>query len=63
MAPPIAAPHKTSTRAGNFQGVLAQVEKRSYAPRNAQEHADMLQGSRLGGLIFVMKGRHGVCLP
>jgi hypothetical protein len=42
MAPPIAAPHKTSTRAGNFQGVLAQVEKRSYALRNAQEHADML---------------------
>jgi hypothetical protein len=37
--------------------------KRSYAPRNAQEHADMLHGSRLGGLIFMMKGRHGVGLP
>ena len=45
------------------RGVLAQVENRGYAPRNAQERHDMLQGSRLGDLIFMMKGRHGVRLP
>jgi hypothetical protein len=45
------------------RGLLAQVENIGYAPRNAQERQDMLQGSRLWGLIFMMKGRHGVCLP
>jgi hypothetical protein len=52
-----------STEAYGGRGVLAQVENRGYAPRNAQEPQDMLHGSRLGGLIFMMKGRHGVCLP
>ena len=53
-----------STEAYGGRGVLAQVENRGYAPRNAQEHQDMLHGSRLGGPIFMMKGRHdGVCLP
>jgi hypothetical protein len=45
------------------RSLSAQVENIGYAPRNAQERQDMLQGSRLGGLIFMMKGRHGVCLP
>ena len=52
------AEHDWTTRLLPEWGVLAQVEKRSYAPRNAQEHVDMLHGSRLGGLIFMMKGRH-----
>jgi hypothetical protein len=40
-------------------GMLARVENQSYARRNARERQDVLQGRRLGVLIFMMKGRHG----
>ena len=40
-------------------GMLAHVENQSYARRNARERQDVLQGRRLGVLIFMMKGRHG----
>ena len=43
--------------------MLARVENQGYARRNARERQDMLHGSRLGVLILMMKGRHGVHLP
>jgi len=43
----------------SLRGVLARVEVQRYARRHARQRQDMLQGSRLPVVIFMMKGRHG----
>jgi hypothetical protein len=41
------------------RGMLARVENQRYARRNARQHQNMLQGGRLGVVVFMMKGCHG----
>jgi hypothetical protein len=48
---------------GRFSGLprghVSSRRKSKFARRNARERQDVLQGRRLGVLIFMMKGRHG----